>query len=179
MCTQTKYHPSVYTIYSPSHQTYCEFSILNIQIYSGRCFAFISKIEYEFTVYVVRCFGLCGWTPNADGVRRTFYVGWWIEQHHKKAQRHIVNPWNPNEVKSLIKLRLKSHNLHPCHSFSFDKKKGVCNVMRLWVALPRCAWWSSQFTTHLCIRRWPHSNFILIQSNIIQNGEHQQAWQCR
>lgn len=53
------------------------------------------------------------------------------------ANRHFVNPWNPNEVKSLIKLivRLKSHNLHPCHSFSFDKK-GCSALARGWRVAP-------------------------------------------
>lgn len=130
-------------------QAYCEFYILNIQIYSGRCFLFISEIEYKFCILYscVKCM--------VDARMRG------LGTKKKTGNQHFVNPWNPNEVKSLIKLRLKSHNLHPCHSFSFDKKG--CNVMRLWVA--RDAPGGHLNSQHIFfVER--HSNFILIQSNI-------------
>lgn len=90
-----------------------------------------------------------------------------IENKIKRRSRQFVNPWNPNEVKSLIKLRLKSHNLHPCHSFSFDKKG--CNVMRLWVSVAPGGHPNSQHISvsyRSPLRSVAFGFYTLIQSNI-------------
>lgn len=77
-------------------------------------------------------------------------VSKWLSRrvaHGKKRQTpHFVNPWNPNGIKTLIKLRLKSHNLHPCQSFSFDKK-GCVNA----IVAPDG---QSQFTKHISPVTW-------------------------